>query len=151
MPGTATEIDVEVWLDDHWDPDRTVSQWWADLAAAGLSNPMLPPPWGRGWDRTGAMCFADAMQRRGALGPPSGIGMMLAVPTLLAHGSPEVIERYVPKILNGRTVGASYSASLAPAPTSRACRRPPCATASSGSSTGRRSGPLVGSTQTSGS
>jgi alkylation response protein AidB-like acyl-CoA dehydrogenase len=102
MSGAATEIDVEAWLDAHWDPDRTVAEWWADLAAAGLSNPMLPPPWGRGWGRPEAMSFAEAMQRRGALGPPSGIGMMLAVPTLLAHGSPEVIERYVPKILNGQ-------------------------------------------------
>jgi alkylation response protein AidB-like acyl-CoA dehydrogenase len=102
MSGAATEIDVEAWLDAHWDPDRTVAAWWADLADAGLSNPMLPPPWGRGWGRAEAMVLAEAMQKRGALGPPSGIGMMLAVPTLLAHGSTEVIERYVPRILNGQ-------------------------------------------------
>jgi alkylation response protein AidB-like acyl-CoA dehydrogenase len=95
-------MDVEAWLDAHWDPDRTVAAWWADLADAGLSNPMLPPPWGRGWGRAEAMVLAEAMQKRGALGPPSGIGMMLAVPTLLAHGSTEVIERYVPRILNGQ-------------------------------------------------
>ena len=102
MPATATKIEVDAWLDDHWDSERTVAEWWAALAAAGLSNPMLPPPWGRGWGRPEAMSFAEAMQRRGALGPPSGIGMILAVPTLLAHGSPEIIERYVPKILNGQ-------------------------------------------------
>lgn len=102
MSGAATEIDVAAWLDAHWDPARTVAEWWADLATAGLSNPMLPPPWGRGWGRAEAMVLAEAMQQRGALGPPSGIGMMLAVPTLLAHGSTEVIERYVPRILNGQ-------------------------------------------------
>jgi alkylation response protein AidB-like acyl-CoA dehydrogenase len=42
------------------------------------------------------------MHRRAALGPPSGIGMILAVPTLLAHGSPELIERFVPRILDGQ-------------------------------------------------
>ena len=102
MPTAPTAMDVEAWLDAHWDPDRTVAAWWADLADAGLSNPMLPPPWGRGWGRAEAMVLAEAMQKRGALGPPSGIGMMLAVPTLLAHGSTEVIERYVPRILNGQ-------------------------------------------------
>jgi alkylation response protein AidB-like acyl-CoA dehydrogenase len=96
------DIDVEAWLDAHWDPERTVAEWWRDLAEARLSNPMLPEPWGRGWSRAETVGLAAAMQRRGALGPPAGIGMILAVPTMLAHGSPELIERYVPQILSGQ-------------------------------------------------
>jgi alkylation response protein AidB-like acyl-CoA dehydrogenase len=93
---------VERWLDEHWDPELTVSAWWATLAGAGLSNPMLPEPWGRGWAREQASALASSMTARGALGPPAGIGMMLAVPTILAHGSPDLIERFVPAILDGR-------------------------------------------------
>ncbi|MBK8334417.1 MAG: acyl-CoA dehydrogenase family protein [Acidimicrobiaceae bacterium] len=63
---------------------------------------MLPEPWGRGWNRAEAGTFASAMVAKGALGPPTGIGMMLAAPTILAHGSGELVERYVPNILNGR-------------------------------------------------
>ncbi len=99
---TTADLDVEAWLDAHWDPDQTVAAWWHELAAARLSNPMLPAPWGRGWSRAAAATLAAAMQRRAALGPPAGIGMILALPTLLAHGSPELIDRYVPRILDGR-------------------------------------------------
>ena len=94
--------DAEQWLDASWDPDLTVAQWWARLAEAGLSSPTLPEPWGRGWSRSEASAFAVAMDARGALGPPSGIGMMLAAPTLLAHGAPELVERLLPQILDGR-------------------------------------------------
>ena len=94
--------EAERWLDEQWDPAITVADWWARLAGAGLSNPMLPEPWGRGWRREEAAAFASAMVARGALGPPTGIGMMLAVPTILAHGSPELIDRFVPRILDGQ-------------------------------------------------
>jgi alkylation response protein AidB-like acyl-CoA dehydrogenase len=95
-------FDVETWLDENWDPAITVAEWWQRLADAGLSNPMLPEPWGRGWSREQAAVLATAMVAREVLGPPSGIGMMLAAPTLLAHGSNELIHRYVPNILNGQ-------------------------------------------------
>ena len=80
----------------------TVAEWWQRLADARLSNPMLPEPWGRAWSRQRAADFASVLTRLGALGPPAGIGMMLAVPTLLAHGSPELVEQFVPKVLNGQ-------------------------------------------------
>ena len=94
--------DTGAWLERSWDPEITVADWWQRLADARLSNPMLPEPWGRGWSRPEAAAFASAMVAKGALGPPTGIGMMLAVPTILAHGSAEVIERYVPNVLNGQ-------------------------------------------------
>jgi alkylation response protein AidB-like acyl-CoA dehydrogenase len=97
-----TRADAEQWLDDNWDPDLTVAEWWQRLADAGLCNPTLAEPWGRSWSPQQAGQFGAAMAERGALGSPAGIGMMLAVPTILSHGSPELIERFVPKILNGQ-------------------------------------------------
>jgi alkylation response protein AidB-like acyl-CoA dehydrogenase len=99
---TDVDLDVEAWLDEHWDPRRSVAEWWALLAADRLSNPMLPEPWGRGWSRGEASVLANAMNERGALGPPTGLGMMLAAPTMLAHGAPELVERFVPPVLDGR-------------------------------------------------
>ncbi len=102
---TTTEkprSDVEQWLDDNWDPGLTVAEWWDRLAGAGLSQPTLAEPWGRGWSPEQAGRFAAAMTERGVLGPPGGIGMMLALPTLLSHGSPELIDRYARKILDGQ-------------------------------------------------
>ncbi len=98
---TDADLDVEAWLDENWDPEVTVAEWWRTLADARLTDPMLPEPWGRGWPRDRAVELAAAMNKRDALGPPTGIGMMLALPTLLAHGSPELVEQYVPKVLDG--------------------------------------------------
>ncbi len=98
----GSDLNIDSWLDENWRPDVAVGEWWELLANAGLAQPTLPPPHGRGWSRARAGELARAMVARGALGPPAGIGMMLAVPTLLAHGSPKLIEDYVPKILNGQ-------------------------------------------------
>ena len=94
--------DIETWLDEAWDPDLTVAEWWRRLADERLSNPMLPEPWGRGWSREQAAMLAQVMAKRRVLGPPAGIGMALAVPTLLAHGTGAQVQHFVPRILDGR-------------------------------------------------
>ena len=99
---SATDLNIDAWLDDNWQADLTVEEWWKRLADAGLAHPTLPPPHGRGWSRARAGELARAMVARGALGPPAGLGMMLAAPTLLAHGTPRLIEDLVPSILNGQ-------------------------------------------------
>ena len=99
----TTEVaDHVTWVRRNWDAEMTVAEWWRILAEARLANVMLPPPWGHGWDRSRAAEFAAALDRAGALGPPTGMGMSLVVPTLLAHGSSELIERLVPAVLDGR-------------------------------------------------
>jgi alkylation response protein AidB-like acyl-CoA dehydrogenase len=102
MTTLAVELDVEQWLEANWDPDVTVAEWWLRLADARLSHPMLPEPWGRGWTPDQVARFADAMVELGALGPPSGLGLVLAAPTLLVHGSDFLQQRLVPRILNGQ-------------------------------------------------
>ncbi|MBV8693844.1 MAG: acyl-CoA dehydrogenase family protein [Actinobacteria bacterium] len=96
------DADVEQWLDANWSPELSVAEWWQRLADARLAHPMLPEPWGRGWAPDEAARFAEAMVRVGALGPPSGLGLVLAAPTLLVHGSPDLQQRLVPRILNGQ-------------------------------------------------
>ncbi|HEX4866173.1 MAG TPA: acyl-CoA dehydrogenase family protein [Acidimicrobiales bacterium] len=97
-----TALDVDAWLDENWDPDLTVAQWWGRLADARLAHPMLPAPWGRDWSRAETSELARAMVERKALGPPSGLGMMLAAPTIIAHASEELKHRLLPQILNGQ-------------------------------------------------
>ncbi len=102
---TATEVEAEVgeWLDANWDPDVEVGVWWQMLADERYSHPMLPEEaGGRGWGRDLAQAISRAIAGRDALGPPAGLGMMLAAPTIAAHGSAEQIDRYVPAILNGQ-------------------------------------------------
>jgi alkylation response protein AidB-like acyl-CoA dehydrogenase len=97
----SVQAEVEAWVDEHWDPDLTVGDWWRVLAGAGLSQPQLPRPWGRGYSREQASAVSAALRAKGAMGAPGGISTMLALPTILAHGTPEQIERFVPAILDG--------------------------------------------------
>ena len=97
------EAEVGAWVDSAWDPDLTIGEWWQKLADEGLSHPMLPEhAYGRGWSRSLANAATRAMASRGALGAPTGLGRMLAAPTIAAHGTQEQIDRYVKPILNGQ-------------------------------------------------
>ena len=102
---TVTEgsgLDLDAWLDENWDADLTAAEWWARLADARLAHPMLPSPWGRDWSRAETSQLVRAMVERKALGPPAGLGMMLAAPTIIAHGADELQHRLLPGILNGQ-------------------------------------------------
>ena len=93
--------ELEQWIADNWDPAAPVSQWWEKLAAAGLTNPSLPAPFGRDWGRVETRQLATALRGAGVIGAPAGLGMMLAAPTILEHGTPAQIQQFVPAILNG--------------------------------------------------
>ena len=78
-----------------------MQEWWHRLSSAGFSNPGLPEPFGKGWSRSETRVLASALRESGAIGSPAGLGMMLAAPTILSHGTDEQIAKYVPSILNG--------------------------------------------------
>ncbi len=96
------KAEVRAWLDANWDPEITVAEWWKRLAAAGYASPMLPPELGgRGWTRDLALAVNATLAERGCVGPPMGLGLMLAAPTIAAHGTPEQQARFIPRILDG--------------------------------------------------
>jgi len=97
----AVQAEVEAWIDEQWDPELTVRQWWGRLADAGLSYSQLDPPFGRGYDREQQAAVFAALRNKEAMGPPAGIGTMLALPTILTHGTPEQIDRFVRPIIDG--------------------------------------------------
>src|SRR5688572_2501479 len=82
--------EVQPWLEDNWDPDLTVGEWWQRLADAGWAVPGWPEEWfGRGLSRDESVAVSRAIGEAGALGPPGGLGLMLAGPTILVHGTDE--------------------------------------------------------------
>ncbi len=95
--------EVSTWLDEHWSPDLTVEEWWRIVAAAGWTAPHLPPEQGgRGLSRRAPIVVRSAFVTRGALRPPGGLGLLMAAPTILTHGTPDQIERHVRPILDGQ-------------------------------------------------
>ena len=103
VDAATVRAEVETFCDQSWDPDLTVEQWWRVLAGAGYSHPMLPESaGGLGYGMDQSALVSLVLAERGVLGPPGGLGRMLAAPTIAFHGTPEQVERYVPEILDGR-------------------------------------------------
>ena len=103
MSTADLRAEVRAWLDDNWDPDLTVEDWWARVAEAGWTAPhFAPDQGGRGLDRRSQGTVRAAFADYGALRPPGGLGLLMAAPTILTQGNPDQIARHVPPILDGR-------------------------------------------------
>ena len=99
----TVEAQVSAWVDENWNPDLTLGEWWQRLADSGYCHPSLPTEaGGKGWGQALALRVMRVLADKKVVGPPPGLGYMLAAPTIAEHGTPEQIERYVPQILNGR-------------------------------------------------
>ena len=100
---TGVTAEVTAWLEENWDPDLTVGEWWERLGLSGWAAPTWPEDWyGKGMGRADAALVGRAIADFGALGAPGGLGLMLAGPTIIAHGSDEQKERYVRDIVTGK-------------------------------------------------
>jgi alkylation response protein AidB-like acyl-CoA dehydrogenase len=95
--------ELRSWLQQNWDPDLTVGDWWERLGLAGWSAPGLPAnAYGKGIPRTDAVAVANEISAFGALGAPAGLGLLLASPTIATHGTQEQIDLYVRDIVTGQ-------------------------------------------------
>ena len=103
-PTTTDPLDeLRGWLEENWDPDLTVAEWWERLGLAGWAAPILPTEcYGRGLSRGDAIRVGRAIAEFGALGGPVGLGLALAAPTIATHGTPEQREHYVRDIVTGQ-------------------------------------------------
>ena len=104
-PVTDDEVIVELrsWLEDNWDPDLTVAEWWERLGLAGWAAPTLPAnAYGRGVARSVGVKVQNEIAEFGALGAPGGLGLLLAAPTIAEHGTQEQIDTYVRDIVTGQ-------------------------------------------------
>ncbi len=95
--------EVRGWLNDNWDAELSVREWWERLAESGWGFPTWPTDWfGKGLGRADARIVGEEFKQAGALGAPGGLGSLLAAPTIMTHGSEEQKERFLPDIATGR-------------------------------------------------
>jgi alkylation response protein AidB-like acyl-CoA dehydrogenase len=95
--------ELRAWLDNNWDPDLTVGEWWERMGLAGWSAPGLPTnAYGKGMARSDTVLVQQEMANFGALGAPAGLGLLLAAPTIATHGTQEQIDLYVREIVTGQ-------------------------------------------------
>jgi alkylation response protein AidB-like acyl-CoA dehydrogenase len=98
----AVLSELRAWLSEHWDPDLTLLEWRRRLADSGWATPTWPARWGgRDLPASAASAVTRTLAEFGAVGPPDGVGMTLAAPTLLEHGSDDLNDRFLPPTVSG--------------------------------------------------
>ena len=91
--------EVRTWLEASWRPELSLVAWRRRLVEAGWACPSWPaasggralPPWADG-------VVAEELLAVGAPGLPDGVGMLLAVPTILEHGDEAARELLGPTV-----------------------------------------------------
>ena len=97
--------EAAAWFAANWDPALTLGEWWQRLGDAGWGYPTWPVGrFGRGLSNEAASGVAEERRRVGAFGAPAGIASMLAGPTLLAHGTADQLDRFLPGIVSGEHI-----------------------------------------------
>ena len=103
----ATRVREELrrWVEAEWDPELSLVAWRARLADAGWACPTWPREWcGRSLPAAFAEIVADELASAGVPGPPDGVGMHLAAPTMVEHGSDDLRRRLLRPTVTGELV-----------------------------------------------
>ena len=75
--------ELRTWLEENWDPDLTVAEWWERLGTSGWAAPTLPADsFGKGVARSVGVQVTNEIAAFGAVGAPYGLGLLLAAPTI---------------------------------------------------------------------
>jgi alkylation response protein AidB-like acyl-CoA dehydrogenase len=94
--------EARAWFEENWDPDLTLREWWARLGPSGWGTPAWPVEWfGKGLASDQVNAVAAVRDEVGAVGPPAGLSVMLAGPTIITHGPDDVRERFLRDIVTG--------------------------------------------------
>jgi alkylation response protein AidB-like acyl-CoA dehydrogenase len=94
--------EVTAWLEEQWDPELSVRQWWQLLADSGWGFPTWPTEYcGRGLGFDGLGVVSQAFSDMGVLGTPTGLGQIMGGPVVIQHGNEDQRQRFVSKLANG--------------------------------------------------
>ncbi len=90
------------WVHANWSRDLTLREWWRRLASARLAFPSWPAAWG-GADASRADLRArnTVLRDVGAIGPPTGLGVLMGAPIVLEFGNDDQRRRFLPALADG--------------------------------------------------
>jgi alkylation response protein AidB-like acyl-CoA dehydrogenase len=101
---TASSVRQEArdWIEENFDPQLSLRAWLERLADSGWARPGWPADWyGRGLAPDLAALTYVEFNRVDAPGPPAGLGVMLAAPTIIANASDDLKRQFVRAVLVG--------------------------------------------------
>jgi alkylation response protein AidB-like acyl-CoA dehydrogenase len=95
--GAAEAVaELRDWIGANWDPELSLAAWRQRLADSGWACPDWPADCcGRGLPAGVAAQVAVVMAAARIPGPPEGVGVVLAAPVIIEHGSEELKRRLV--------------------------------------------------------
>jgi len=90
------------WIEASWDPELSLVRWRELLADAGWACPAWPHGWcGRSLPASLAALVARELAAAGVPGSAEGVGVGLAGPVLIEHGSAQLRERFIRRTVTG--------------------------------------------------
>jgi alkylation response protein AidB-like acyl-CoA dehydrogenase len=104
VEATASSVRREArdWIEENFDAQLSVRAWLERLADSGWAAPVWPADWyGRGLAPDLAVVVYEEFNRVDAPGPPAGLGIMLAAPTIIANGSDDLKREFIRAMLVG--------------------------------------------------
>jgi alkylation response protein AidB-like acyl-CoA dehydrogenase len=104
VEATASSVRREAhdWIEENFDPQISVRAWLERLTDSGWAEPGWPAGWyGRGLPPDLAALTYAEFNRVEAPGPPAGLGVMLAAPTIIANASDDLKRQFVRAVLVG--------------------------------------------------
>ncbi len=94
--------EIGEWLGANWSLDITLREWWSRLSDARLSAPTWPSDtFGQAFSADDLKHCSDAFGQAGAIGAPTGLGMLMGGPVVVQFGTLEQKQRLLPPLLNG--------------------------------------------------
>ncbi|MFN8102929.1 MAG: acyl-CoA dehydrogenase family protein [Acidimicrobiia bacterium] len=98
----AVRDEARSWFEANWDAALSLGEWWSLLAESGWGLPTWPRDWfGRGLPSHLGRVVAEEARAVGSAPAPTGVSIMLACPTIIAHGTDEQKRRFVPPAVLG--------------------------------------------------
>jgi alkylation response protein AidB-like acyl-CoA dehydrogenase len=92
----AVLAELRDWIGANWDPELSLAVWRQRLADSGWACPDWPADCcGRGLPDAVAAQVAAEMAAARIPGPPDGVGVVLAAPVIIEHGSEDLKRRLV--------------------------------------------------------
>jgi alkylation response protein AidB-like acyl-CoA dehydrogenase len=92
----AVLAELRDWIGANWDPDLSLAAWRQRLADSGWACPDWPRDCcGRGLPAAVAAQVAAELAAARIPGPPEGVGVTLAAPVIIEHGSEDLKRRLV--------------------------------------------------------
>ena len=94
--------EFSAWVAANWDPGHSLRGWRTLLCDSGWAVPHWPVEWcGRGLPAWSESVISDVLREHGAVGLPAGVGMSLAAPTILEHGSDRLKSAFLRATITG--------------------------------------------------